>query len=365
MAVVHKQVFNDSVHGHIELHPLLVKIVDTPEFQRLRNIKQLGAGYYVFPGASHNRFEHSIGVAHLAGKLVQRLRSCQEELRIDDKDELCVQIAGLCHDLGHGPFSHVFERLMKKLPYQWQHEGASVRMFYHLITRHGIRAEMENKYKFENQDFKFIRELINPPAPKDRAGRPDKLFLYEIVANKTTGIDVAKMDCFARDCHHLGMKCSFSHERYLMFVRVCDGHLCMRDKEARNMFNLFHTRNYLYNNIYHHPVKKAIELMIVDALFSCYEEQPDINRLHINFIEAVNNMEFYTKLTDDTFQPPLPTTSNENFQRIIERIHNRELYRCIGEKVFPSKEDAENNSQQVLKTSVDVNEQQSSMISTN
>ena len=55
------QVFNDPIHGHIELEPLLVKIINTPQFQRLKNIKQLGGAYYVFPGASHNRFEHSIG----------------------------------------------------------------------------------------------------------------------------------------------------------------------------------------------------------------------------------------------------------------------------------------------------------------
>ena len=55
------QVFNDPIHGHIELHPLMVKIIDTPQFQRLRHIKQLGGAYYVFMGASHNRFEHSIG----------------------------------------------------------------------------------------------------------------------------------------------------------------------------------------------------------------------------------------------------------------------------------------------------------------
>lgn len=58
------QVFNDPIHGHIELHPLLIKIIDTPQFQRLRNIKQLGGTYFVFPGASHNRFEHSIGCVH-------------------------------------------------------------------------------------------------------------------------------------------------------------------------------------------------------------------------------------------------------------------------------------------------------------
>ncbi|CAG6021537.1 unnamed protein product [Menidia menidia] len=77
----------------MELHPLLVKIIDTPQFQRLRDIKQLGGCYRVYPGASHNRFEHSIGVAYLAGELAKSLRSRQRELKIDDRDILCLQIA--------------------------------------------------------------------------------------------------------------------------------------------------------------------------------------------------------------------------------------------------------------------------------
>uniref|UniRef100_A0A3B3VH18 HD/PDEase domain-containing protein n=1 Tax=Poecilia latipinna TaxID=48699 RepID=A0A3B3VH18_9TELE len=118
-------VFNDPIHGNIELHPILVKIIDTPQFQRLRNIKQLGGVYYVYPGASHNRFEHSIGVAYLAGELLQTLKEKQQKLRIDERDVLCVQIAGLCHDLGHGPFSHMFDLMFipKARPgYDWKPE---------------------------------------------------------------------------------------------------------------------------------------------------------------------------------------------------------------------------------------------------
>ncbi|KAJ8257847.1 hypothetical protein GJAV_G00190380 [Gymnothorax javanicus] len=117
------KVFNDPIHGHIEMHPLLVKIIDTPQFQRLRHIKQLGGTYYVFPGACHNRFEHSIGVGYLAGQLVQALNKRQPELLISQRDILCVQIAGLCHDLGHGPFSHMFDGMFipKTRPgYKWK-----------------------------------------------------------------------------------------------------------------------------------------------------------------------------------------------------------------------------------------------------
>ena len=71
----------------------------------------LGGCYYVFPGASHNRFEHSIGVAYLAGRMCRVLQKQQPELRIRRKDRLCIQIAGLCHDLGHGPLSHFFDGL--------------------------------------------------------------------------------------------------------------------------------------------------------------------------------------------------------------------------------------------------------------
>lgn len=102
----------------MELHPILVAMINTPEFDRLRNITQMGGTYYVYPACSHNRFEHSIGwvatnpwfsngyilmqyrVAYLAGKLVETLQKKQPKLKITYVDALCVKIAGLCHDLG-------------------------------------------------------------------------------------------------------------------------------------------------------------------------------------------------------------------------------------------------------------------------
>ena len=80
-----KKIF-DPIHKYMEFEPLLLQIIDTPEFQRLRNIKQLGLCYYVFSGASHNRFEHSLGVAHLSGVLLKHLQNNQPELSISNRD---------------------------------------------------------------------------------------------------------------------------------------------------------------------------------------------------------------------------------------------------------------------------------------
>ncbi|MEQ2266410.1 SAM domain and HD, partial [Xenotaenia resolanae] len=240
------KVFNDPIHGHLELHPLLIKIIDTPQFQRLRNIKQLGGTYYVFPGASHNRFEHSIGVGYLAGQLVQTLNEKQPELLISRRDILCVQIAGLCHDLGHGPFSHLFDGMFipKARPgINWKHEAASLKMFDYLVDDNSLRPVMEQHGLVLPEDLDFIKEQIAGPLDNSSGreekwpykGRPkDKSFLYEIVANKRNGIDVDKWDYFARDCYHLGIQNNFDYRRFLKFARVCevDGqkHICTRDK---------------------------------------------------------------------------------------------------------------------------------------
>eukprot|EP01038_Epipyxis_sp_PR26KG_P010096 gene10096-13571_t len=221
------KVFNDPIHGHIELSLLAVKIVDTPQFQRLRDISQLGGVYYVFPAASSKRFEHCIGVSYLSRYFVEQLRNFQPELGITDQDVLCLEIAGLCHDLGHGPFSHLFDgNVLPALRNnsRFVHEHASIGILDILIEENNLITEFI-KYGLNEEDVHFIKELIlgdehDAPDGFKWKGRPNKSFLYDIVANKRNGIDVDKFDYFSRDCHVLGLNKGFDALRLMKFARV-------------------------------------------------------------------------------------------------------------------------------------------------
>uniref|UniRef100_A0A8C2ARA7 HD domain-containing protein n=1 Tax=Cyprinus carpio TaxID=7962 RepID=A0A8C2ARA7_CYPCA len=142
------------IHSKFDLK-LLAYTCDTPQFQRLRHIKQLGTKYLVYPGATHTRFEHSLGVAYLAECLLKTLHENQPELNITKQDFLCVQIAALCHDMGHGPFSHLFDGMF--IP---EHEQASVDMFHCMRKKNGLDKEMERYGLNLDEDIKFIEELI-------------------------------------------------------------------------------------------------------------------------------------------------------------------------------------------------------------
>lgn len=375
------KIFNDPIHGHIALHPLLVKITDTPQFQRLRHLKQLGATYLVYPGASHNRFEHSIGVAHLAGRLVKSLHDNQPELKITKQDFLCVQIAGLCHDLGHGPLSHVFDALvipeakkLKKLkglpddiPERWKHEQMSVQMFDSIVK--SLNKELLKEHGLDDNDVIFIKELIEGAqtsgVERSYRGRSvEKSFLYEIVANKQNGIDVDKWDYFARDCHHLGIRNSFDHLRLLKFARVCvvNGrkHICFRDKEADNVYDMFRTRYTLHRQAYQHKIVNIIEDMFAKALLladrDLHEDRPT-DMLKIS--EAIKSVEDYCKLTDEIFEHILSSTSPNlrESREILDKIKRRKLPKFIAEARLTERNMAKDTLQITWKAAVEAYEQ--------
>ncbi|XP_052819168.1 deoxynucleoside triphosphate triphosphohydrolase SAMHD1-like isoform X2 [Mya arenaria] len=346
--------FNDPIHGLIELHPLCVKIIDTPEFQRLRFVKQLGTTYFVYPGAAHNRFEHSLGVCHLAGRLVRAIKSRQPDLGITDKDVLCVEIAGLCHDLGHGPFSHLFDRefIPKVRPgTTWEHEQASIELLDYMIDKRNLDPEFE-KYDITKTDKTFIKEQIWPEMKGDGKfkGRPDKPFLYEIVANMRNGIDVDKWDYFARDCYMLGIQNNFDHNRCIHFARVLDAkgdsdemekQICTREKEAGHLYDMFYTRYMLYRRAYKHKTVSSIDFMVTEALIEANDciMFTGKNGEEKKMSEAIHDMEAYSKMTDQVMFMIL-NMNDENLPKSINPDGTVDVadFREKKEKLAKSKE---------------------------
>ncbi|KAI1890240.1 hypothetical protein AGOR_G00151680 [Albula goreensis] len=212
-----------------------------------------------------------------------------------------VQIAGLCHDLGERrtPFTLPCEHPIIPESYPYRHEQASVQMFDHLVQVNALESVMKHYGLVLPADLEFIKELINGP-----------------------------LDSRPQDCYHLGIQNNFDYERSLKFARVCEvegrKHICTRDKEVDNLYNMFHTRNGLHRRAYQHKVSNAIELMITEALVKAKD--------YIKMSEAIKDMEAYSKLTDNVFDKILNSTDPNltGAREILEDIHCRKLYKCVG-----------------------------------
>ncbi|EFJ10092.1 hypothetical protein SELMODRAFT_128840 [Selaginella moellendorffii] len=252
----------DNVHDNIHIDPLAQDFIDTVEFQRLRDVKQLGLCNLVYPGATHSRLEHSLGVYNFARATVFNLDSCWPELELEQSDLTSVGLAGLLHDVGHGPFSHVFEN--EFLPrigaglLKWHHEAMSGKMVDFIVDRNYIDVDAGV--------LKRVKDMILCSSERG-APQGDKAFLYDIVANGRNGIDVDKFDYILRDTRACGLEPgTFKVCRLMDSMRVIDNEICFRSNVAATICELFVTRGNLFREVYTHPKVKAMELMLADAL---------------------------------------------------------------------------------------------------
>lgn len=157
-----------------------------------------------------------------------------------------MQLAGLCHDLGHGPFSHLFDHnflpSVGKSGQYCDHEERSVRLLENMIDQCHL--------DFEREDIEVTSSLIR--GRKEAAKTNDQKFLFDIVANSTSGIDTDKLDYLARDVYNLGMEniYGFDHQRLMSFAKVVGENICFHQKEYFNIQNLFLTRYQLHRTYF-------------------------------------------------------------------------------------------------------------------
>jgi HD superfamily phosphohydrolase len=338
-------IINDAIHGHIKVPAICRIIMDTPEFVRLKHVKQLGTAYLVYPSADHSRFAHSVGVMHLAGLFIDELRNWEKPDAFDYKDKLCVMIAGLCHDLGHGPYSHLWEYFMKEARPEslWRHEESSLKMLDYLIEKNNL-LPVFLEHGFDDVDLLLIKELING-GPLDRSGEfkgrgPEKRFLYQIVANKTSGIDVDKWEYFLRDSRAMNLKMRFDCKRFMMMSQLeeKDGitMLALADKEALSVKQLFADRMNLHDVGYQHHTVKKTDRMLLDVLLGAdkhinlfYNQKGEV----VPLSSACDDMFVFSQLSDDyLFNSILHSRIPElrPAQQIIHRISTRKLYPIVG-----------------------------------
>ena len=341
MKLAHKYIMSsklilDNVHKYIRVSHLARMIIDTPEFQRMREIKQLGACHYVFPGANHNRYQHSLGVYYLTGKMLHNLKRNSDpaevalnipelggEVELDDRVIELVKIAGLCHDLGHGPFSHAFDDafLGPKTESKFkEHEERSAYLVEYLVKKYvNVKEEV-----ISDLEIQFIKNIIEPQEGHHG-------YIYQIVANNLNSIDVDKFDYIVRDSQLTGLKSGFDCSQILEEVRVIGNTVCYPKQTVLYFHDLFMNRYSLHKKVYQHKTVKCIEYMLYDILEEINED--------MGILESVENIddggvERFCQLTDAGILAWAQFGTNVGVQKILQRLQTRNLYKCVGELIL-------------------------------
>ncbi|MFB6220585.1 MAG: HD domain-containing protein [Halolamina sp.] len=236
----------DSVHDHIEVEGVAADLLDTPAVQRLRHVKQLGTVQLVYPSANHTRFEHSLGVYHLADRAL-------EEMGVDGIDAERVRAAAMLHDVGHGPFSHNIESLTHRETGKYHDDVAD-------LLRDGQVGEVLRK---------------NGLAPDRVAGLVAGSGKYgQLVSGE---LDVDRMDYLVRDAHHTGVPYgTIDPGRLVRALEFVDGELVLGPGNVQSAESLLVARALMNPTVYSHHVARISKAMLRRATERLLDADPDL-----------------------------------------------------------------------------------------
>jgi HD superfamily phosphohydrolase len=332
----------DALHGSVHLNPHEVAFVDIQLFQRLRGTIQNGGALYAYPSARHTRFEHALGVLFVADRMLRRLRSLPGVPDISDQQACTVRLAALLHDLGHGLFSHCSERVLLNTPaLACQLDGqACDKQPHELVGAALIRsAALRPLFEQAGVDPAAVAALVLGDREQASAlGIPG--FLSELISGP---IDADKLDYFARDAQFSGVAAILDFDRILQTVRIGAGgeRLGLALAGATELEKLLFSRITMYQAIYNHHTKLAVENMIQGAVEEIVGSAIDpafaggpgvlVRSSHaigehwgwqeIRFSSVLD----FLRVGDEAFLSAI--TENRHLGELLEQIRRRELFK--------------------------------------
>jgi HD superfamily phosphohydrolase len=258
------KIIRDPIHGDVKLKGLFLDLIETPELQRLYNIKQLGFANLVFPGANHTRLEHSIGTYHLTLKAA-------EKLNLKESDKEIIATAALLHDVGHGPFSHTLESLLRE-SLNVDHVDLTKQLIF---GKHSVYDGLEktlidpicvfdilNKYKLD------LDEIANIISGKTK----NKSYKNQLL---NSSIDMDQLDYLIRDAYYTGVAYGMIDiNRLLQTLSIFKNKLVVMKKGISAFENILMARSLMYSSIYFHKTVRIAELMLSKAIDMIEDKEP-------------------------------------------------------------------------------------------
>ncbi|MDI6847296.1 MAG: HD domain-containing protein [Candidatus Bathyarchaeia archaeon] len=297
----------DPVHGYVYITENEKEIIDSFPVQRLRRLRQLAGAEYVYPGANHTRFEHSVGVMYLAGRVMENPNISQ---RISEDEAEMVRVAALLHDVGHGPFSHVFEHLLAKL--DKTHEDMTL-----WIIANSEMKDILNKIGYNPED---VGKLAIGTLHK-----PKKAFLDQIISS---AVDVDKLDFIVRDTYHTGAEYGYIDIfRLIHAIDVLDENLAVDLGALSALESFVIARIESFKSIYFHRVGRAAQIMLAMAMEKANEELG---------LTRFKTPEEYLAMDDYTVWTMLKNC--EKSSEIIKNLERRRMLKCAYERNFYEKD---------------------------
>jgi len=324
----------DPIHDFVRVYDNELKIIDTPIFQRLRRIRQLSGAHLIYPGAQHTRFEHSLGVMHIASMAGQALAE-KGVVSFDDIQNL--RLAGLLHDIGHGPFSHLFEEIFEeKRKISHEDLGRDIILkteIGDIISKNGFDKKIITKLAFGDSKLQFMNEIISGALSAD-------IMDYLLRDGYFTGAEHAKID----------------HHRLTHSLDVYKNKLALDKSSLVNFETMMISRFQMFKAVYFHKTVRAGEVMLLEAI--------DLAEGELGLSSM--NLDEYLKLSDDVILAKLLNLPEHNSKlkaskKIATNYLNRNLFKSVFESTLTGKAITKKRMQELRgeiskKSKIDINE---------